>query len=295
MGQTLQAIIGADNGPWNATLLNRGSAIVYTGSETFVATFSRGGEEASLFTPAVAWVTPSLGIIKLSLSASQTAALDPGVYVLQIFVVSGGLKVPGFDGRVELLPTVGTVAPGLTWCSEADMLLRSDVIRSLQGGRGANDATGLLLQRVEATAERSRHLVTRYDPQAGFIKVRQNVLDPFVQSMDVPSPLAVPLSKQDLTTALATVGGIVLEAALRDIIARDAISLLLRRQATSGNARSYLEEAEAQSAMADERFKCYRAQIVTASPIVSPSPIGPISNFLVGTHECILLPAGTAP
>jgi hypothetical protein len=283
------------------TLLNGGVVLSYPDSAALDASVWRGGGEASLFSPAVAWSLPAAGAFTLAISAGQTTNLEAGSYRLQVGVTVGGVRSLAFDGPIEVTDTVGTVAPAMTWCAADDMLLYSDQIRSLQSSRGA-DVTGFLAQRGQATSKRSRAMVNRYRPRNGFVRVRQNQMDPILDTMDVPNPTAVPPSKADLTTALATLGGIVLEEKIVEIVARDAIALVLRRQATSANARAYLEEAEAQVAMADDLFRCYQAQVITATPIGvgvvvtiegTPTSAG-FSNFLID-HDCVILPEGTAP
>lgn len=286
MGHSLRVISGADGGPWTSTLMNDGVVVSYPGTATFDASVWRGGDEAPLFAPAVDWIDSTMGTFRVFIPASFTAALEEGTYRIQIFVDSAGVRSEAFDGFLEILSTTGGVTPSITWCDQSDVLLYSSTVSDLQAKRQTNDASGFLLQRVQATAKRSRMLVKRYMPRLGFVKVRQNTLDPFLDSMDIPSATAVPPSKFDLTAAFGRVGGIVLEEQLREIVARDAISLILRRQATTS--MPYRQEAEAQEAMADEIFKCYQAQVVTAAPI------GGNTNFLIDM-DCIVLPAGISP
>lgn len=258
MGQTLQVIAGTDGGPWQSTLLNEGVPVSFPDAATFSSTVSRGGEEASIFSPTVAWISAVAGTFTISVAAGQTAALDVGFYTMQVFVLNAGLKQAAFDGQLEILPTVGTVTAPVAWCSYEDLLLYSDQIKALRA-RGGVDVTGFLGQRAKETSELSRDIVLRYRPTPGFVRVRSNTMNPVV-GMDVASPTAVAPSKADLTAALAA-GGLILETKLREIVARRTIALIFSRQETGGNAQVYRQESIDQRAMADELFRCYQAQV----------------------------------
>jgi hypothetical protein len=289
VGQTLKVVQGADI-KWNTVFYNAGVPVSYVSNATFTATVSRGAEEASLFSPTVTWINSTLGSASLAIGAAQTASLDPGIYNLLILIVAGGLSYEAFNGQLEILPNVGSITPPIVWCDESDVVLYWNQGLALQPSRLTNDATGFLLQRIEATQKVSRMLVVRYNPMPGFTLTRQNTVDSIV-GMDVATPSAVPPSKYDLTQAVNATGGIVLEEKLREIVARRAIALLMRRQATGGSGREYMAEAEAQVAMSDMIFECYEAQMVSAYQIPLLSGI---TNFLIHCN-CIVLPPGTSP
>lgn len=283
MGQTLRIIAGSD-ATWATTLLNEGAPVSFPSNATFAATVSRGGEEASLFTPTVTWTNSSLGQVTLSIAAAQTESLDAGVYVLQVFVLGGGTRTAAFDGSLEVLPTVGSVTPPVAWCSYEDLLLYSDQIKAVRAAKGV-DVTGFLSQRAKETSELSRDIVLRYNPFYGFVRVRSNVVNLGCGSMDVASPTAVAPSKADLTNALAA-GGLILETKLREIVARRTVALIFSRQETGGNAQVYRQESMDQRAMADELFWRYQAQVDLDNDGM------PDALFDKGV---ILLPEGTAP
>ncbi len=269
-------------------LLNAGVLVPYLAGATLDASVWPGAGEGILFTPTVAWTNPADPTQGLTLvvSSTQSASVGPGRYRLQVGVTAMGVRSLAYDGELQVSDTPGSVPAPLTWCSAADMLLYSDVIGNLRARRDVEDATGFLLQRGQATSKLARMIVKRLDYHSMMVFTRQNTLDPILQTFDVPTPFAAIPSKTDVTTTLATPGGIVLEEQLREIAARMAIALVLRRQATSNVA--YRQEAEAQEAMADDLFAKYQAQIVTASPI------GGNTNFLVD-QNVIILPTGTAP
>lgn len=271
----------------NTTLMNNGVVVSYSDTPTIDAAVWVGGDEAALFAPTMTVISATLGTISLAISAAQSSATFEGTYRLQVGVTDGAVRSVAYDGFLVVLPSTGDVVPTIVWCQESDMILRSTAIRSMQTTRQTNDATGFLLQREEATLEWTRRIVKRYNPRPGFILTRQNTVD-IISGQDVALPGALAPSKEDLTTALSTFGGIVLEAQLRQIVARYAIALVLRRQATGASSRDFVMEADAQEKMAEDLFNCYQANIVTAAPI------GGNTNFLIDA-DCIILPAGTAP
>lgn len=283
MGQTLRIIAGSD-AAWATTLLNEGQPVSFPSNATFAATVSRGGEEASLFTPTVTWVNSSLGQVTLAIAAAQTASLDPGMYVLQVFVVSGGARTAAFDGSLEVLPTVGSVTPPVFWCSAEDLYLYSDQIKALRASKGA-DLTNFLAQRAKETSELSRDLVLRYEPNAAFTMTRHNTPNPVLGTLDWVEPDTTPPSKAALTAALAGTG-LVLETKLREIVARRTIALIFSRQETGGNAQVYRQESIDQRDMADALFRCYQAQVDLDGDGIPDALFG---------KDVILLPSGTAP
>lgn len=273
---------------YSTTLYNAGEVVAFASDATLDAVAWPGGDEAAVIAPTVAWVSSSAGTLTLAISSGQSAGVADGVYRIQVGVTpSGGARVLAFDGTLTVLNTASNVSPPIVWCQESDMLICSSTIKSLLGRPEVNDATGFLLQRVWATQLVARKIVTRYMPRPGFVLTRQNTMDPIV-GQDLAIPTAVPPSKNDLTASTNTNGGIVLEERLREIVARTAVGLVLRRQSTGGNGKDYVAEAEAQEGMAMDVFHCYQAQMVSASPI------GGNSNFLIDM-DCIILPAGTSP
>lgn len=270
------------------TLYNAGEVVSFASNAMLDAAVWPGGTEGVAFIPGVAWISAPGGTFTLAISAAQSSAVADGVYRLQVGVTpSGGARVLAFDGTLTVKTTASSASPPIVWCQESDMLICSSTIKSLAARTDVNDATGFLLQRVWATQLIARKIVTRYTPRPGFVLTRQDVMDPIV-GLDVALPTAIPPSKYDLTQAVNTNGGVMLEERLREIVARTAVGLVLRRQSTGGSGKDYVAEAEAQESMAMDVFRCYQAQMSSAAPI------GGNSNFLIDM-DCIILPAGTSP
>lgn len=271
------------------TLYNNGSIVGFTSADVLDSSVWGSGNAPVSIVPVVDWISAPGGTLTLFISPGQSAFIAPGIYRMQVGVTpAGASRLIAYDGILEVLATVGAIAAPIVWCDDSDVLLYATSPLSLQAVKAANDATGFLTQRANATSKLLRRIIKGYNPRFGFVRTRMNTPDPITQELDVVVPGSVYPSKADLTTALNTPGGIVLEEQLREIIARHAISLILRRQATGGSGDKYAAEAAAQESMAEEQYHCYQAQMVSASPI------GGNTRFLIDM-DCIILPAGTAP
>lgn len=272
---------------WDTTLKNNGAVVPFDPADALDASVWRGQQEASLFSPAVAWVDATEGTLSLSIGANQTTTLDKGVYRIQVGVTADGARVLAYDGTLELADTVGSEAVRVPYCTERDMRRYYDQIDMLINRFG--DTTGFLDVRVDVSDEIDRRLIKRYNPRFGFVKVRGNAINPASGSMDVASPTAIAPSKKDLTDALAA-GGLIVERDLREIAARRAIADILDRQEVEG-ANGYRTEAQAMRDRADRIWTTYQAQVVfdgTAYVQASTYPAALIDM------DVILLPVGTA-
>ncbi len=272
-------------------LLNNGVPLSYTSSATLDASVWPGGNEPASFSPSVAWITPASATLTLVITAAQSASVDQGKYRMQVGVTVSGVRSLAYDGWLLVGSEPGSTAYFQPWATVEDMRLSSTTIDTLLNKQA--DITNFLGQLVEASLEILRWIVLRYNPRPGYTLVRMNVPD-IISGLDVAMPGAVPIGKYLLTQCLNTVGGIVLEAKLRRMVAKYAIALVLRRQATGGNAEVYRKEADACMQWVLDTFEDYQAIIYSATPVVSPSPIGAIQNFLIDA-DCVLLPSGTSP
>jgi hypothetical protein len=175
----------------------------------------------------------------------------------------------------------------LVWCDESDLVLYWDQTETVFNN--LNDTAGFLLERGRVTANCFRDIVTRYMLQPGQDKTRHLVPDPIVGFDWHDSAYTAP-TQTDVTTALNTPGGIVLEARLREIVARRSLAMIMKRQMVASGSSAYRQTAIDMMGAADEIFHCYRANIITAVPLG-----GGASQFLIGTNDCLILPPGTSP
>lgn len=104
----------------------------FQGTETLAATISTGGTDAALLTLTPTWAagqtTGSYGVVDVTLTSVQTAALEPGYYVLQVYlsgdtaalawsllsVVAAAGQDPSYDWLVQPAEVLGLVSDLVT-------------------------------------------------------------------------------------------------------------------------------------------------------------------------------------
>jgi hypothetical protein len=283
VGQTLEVVAGSDRS-WGTTLRSaEGVALTFGPADALDASVGRGGGEGTLFAPAVAWVDAPAGAVRLSVSAAQTAAVDPGEYRLLIGVTAGGARSIAFDGILRVDSGVGIDAAPMVWCTLQDMFRHSSQLRTIHAEASRRAPTDFLDERGFATAEVRRKILLRYDPQSGLPRVRRTTPDPIL-GFDVPDRAAAVPTPAEISASLAVAGGLVLEPTIREIVARRAVADVLERQSSSS--RDARDDARMHRDEADRLFKCYWAQVDT--------DLDGTADLLVH-RNVILLPPGTAP
>lgn len=282
MGQTLEVVAGSDRA-WRTTLKNEGVALAFDPAAALDASVGRGGGEGTLFAPAIAWVDAAAGTVQMSVSAAQTAAVDPGEYRLLIGVTAAGARSIAFDGTLRVDSGIGTDAAPMVWCTLQDMFRHSSQLRTIHAEANRRAPTDFLDERGFATAEVKRRILLRYDPRAGMARVRRATPDPIL-GYDVPDPTATVPTPAQVSAWIGVVGGLVLEPTIREIVARLAVADVLERQSSSS--RDARDDARLFRDDADRLFKCYWAQIDT--------DLDGTADLLV-RRDVILLPPGTAP
>lgn len=288
--------VGADSAVWdgravagfglglNATALNAGLAVAHAPGDPLDAAIWRGQAEAALVAPGVAWVSAPDGTLALTVAGQTTAALDPGLYRLQVGVTAGGVRSLLYDGTIELLEAPGTGMLRVPYVTGRDLLSWYDQLGTLQTIRGG-DAT-FLQQRAEASDEFDRDLVVRYDPRPGFVRTRRATPES-VLGHDVPDPTATPPSPAQLSAAVRR-GGVIVDRNVREMVSKMAIARVLDRQEVSGASNQYRQHAAALRAAADALWSTFDIQVDTSNPLDGTA------DLLVG-RDVILLPPGTAP
>lgn len=94
----------------------------YTNAATLACSAGYGDTRAAAFAPSVAWDTPSAGTITLTISGSDTATVDPGLYRLYLSITSNGKTRKAQIAFVRLYAVPGATAASATYCSFDDML-----------------------------------------------------------------------------------------------------------------------------------------------------------------------------
>lgn len=283
MGQSLKIVRGFDGG-WKSVLKNEGVITPYPPDAPFDAKVWRGGDEATLFSPVASWIDSNQATFQMVIAGAQTTGLDPGLYRMQIGVMSG-VHVPAFDGTLEIVESPGVGTLRSPYVTGRDLLFWYDQLETLQTIKGG-DAT-FLTQRVQASDQFDRDLIDCYNRLIRMqVKVRGTVLDPILGTFDVPDPRAVVPTPKQFTDIVAR-NGVVADVNLREMISKWAIANILERQEVTQR-NTFREEAMVFRARVSELWNTYDIQIDTTNPLDG------IVEMLV-RREITMIPTGSAP
>lgn len=263
------------------SLRNNGQALAFDPLDPLEAVVWRGDDAADLFFPDVAWSSAPDGTLTLAVRAGDTAGLEPGRYSLRVGVTAQGFRMLAYDGVIQIEGSPGSDAPRVPYVTGRDLTFYYD-----QNGTFHNDESdqaAFLRQRVDASDEFDRMLVTRYMARPGFARRRFPDYDPDL-GYDRPDPTLAPPTRAQLTDWLKA-GGLVVEQKAREIVARMALFLILDRQETESQ-NVYRQHAQEQRARAAELWAGYQAQI--------DADLDGIADWLIGI-DATFLPAGAAP
>jgi hypothetical protein len=269
MGQTLKIKAGFDR-TWDGTLRaqDTGLPTPYPPDATFDAAVARGVGEPTLFAPTLTWIDSSAGTFRISIAASQTAGLDPGVYILQAGVSSGGIRSEAFDGQLEITGVPGSITLRTPYVTAADLAFFYPLLRTIQAYR--EDDAGFLSRRALASDEFDRTFLERYKhmEKPGFVKRRRPQMETVAGlGFDVADPSAVPPTNAEMAGYLAA-GGLLLGSTprqapreVREIVSKIAIADLLEGQETTGGRNPYRDEAPVMRAEVEKLWRDYDIQV----------------------------------
>lgn len=268
MGQTIRAKAGFDLSA-DGTLRRGGMVTPYPPDATFDSAVARGVGEPTLFSPAVTWVDSSAGTFRVSIARASTAGLDPGVYILQVGVTSGGIRSEAFDGQLEITGVPGTMVLRVPYVTAADLAVFYPLLKTIQAYR--EDDAGFLTRRALATTEFDRAFLEKYRhmEKVGFVSRRRPEMETLIGlGFDVPDPTAVPPTNDQMKSYLDA-GGLRLGTApdrevpreVKEIVSKIAIADLLEGQETGGGRNPYRDEADRMRAEAMRLWEKYDIQI----------------------------------
>jgi hypothetical protein len=162
MAITIDCVAGSDAGK-TLTLTDRnGDAVTtYTDATTLAAECWSGDDQASLFSPAVAWVDSSAATLRIECSAAQTADLAPGRYPILLEVTTTGQTVKRVAAYLEVAAAPGTAEAPPVYGTFLEMLRFAPWIGDLQG---EGDTAGFLDQRARARSYLDDAIVNRDRP-----------------------------------------------------------------------------------------------------------------------------------
>lgn len=264
---------GADM-DWALTLSANGieSATGFTGADTPAVSVWPGGSRSPLSPSplAVEWINPSRSTVKLSALSARTAGLIPGMYAVELTVLTaGGRKIAAGVLQLVIEQTAGTEAapPVYGPDDDGDLAMHFPAIRRLAR---ETDQTGFRAQRAEARAYLDNLIVQRYRPLA-------NGRDAFGAGpgtfggfggfgaggagwgWDYSRDTAP--SKQMATWLAAN--GLKVTLTVRRLVAYYALWLILGGQVESKGDTGYSAQASKFLALFDAEIRNYRAEIDT--------------------------------
>jgi hypothetical protein len=146
----IEASLGADVGPLTLQLrgLHSGLAIdSYASAATLACACWPGDDRAASFAPTVAWSDAANGQVSLTIAGSDTAALGPGDYALELSITASGRTVKRRFGVLRLVATPGDADPPAAYGSLDDMLREAPFLRDLAADA---DQAGFAEQRGQA-------------------------------------------------------------------------------------------------------------------------------------------------
>jgi hypothetical protein len=136
------------------TLASGLSAVIWAGDDTAV-----------LATPAVSWLNPAVGTIKLTISAGNLAPTEPGTYHLVVKITDDARVFTAFDGYIAVDPAPGVASAGPVYCDFRDMLTYYAAVGQLQA---ASDQAGFAEARARARTWFDNAILRRYVPSNQF-------------------------------------------------------------------------------------------------------------------------------
>lgn len=269
MGQTLRIKAGFDR-TWKTVLLAQetGLPTPYPSDATFDCAVARGVGEPTLFSPTLTWNAgaggSAAGAFLIFIASGQTANLDPGTYILQAGVTSGGIRSEAFDGQLDVTGVPGTMTLRIPYVTAADLAIFYPKVQTFQAYR--EDDAGFLTRRALASDEFDRCFLERYKhmDKPGFVKRRLTSMSAVV-GFDVSDPTAAPPTNAQMKGYLDA-GGLVVAREVKEIVSKIAIADLLEGQETGGSGRNpYRDEAPVMRAEVERLWREYDIQVDTNS------------------------------
>lgn len=135
---------------WQVSLFDSDEDAVtaFTSSATLVGKVWPGDDQAATFTPTCTWIDATAGTLKLSIGASQTTSVTPGVYHALITVAEGGKTYTGWRGTIQIRGVLGSATAPTAYCTLQDMQALCGWIEKLQNE--CSDQSGFAEQRHAA-------------------------------------------------------------------------------------------------------------------------------------------------
>lgn len=134
---------------------------------TLAASISFGAGRAAIVLPSIEWLDLDAWTATLTVTAEQTAALEPGFYRLYVTVDVDGQILPVFDGMIRLTGSPGTAdEPGPAYCSMRNVRAVASWIDNLITAEDLGLSTDLAEHRARARTRLEDAIVAAYRPSS---------------------------------------------------------------------------------------------------------------------------------
>jgi hypothetical protein len=276
MGQTLKIKAGYDR-TWKSTLLaqDTGLPTPYPPDATFAVAVARGVGEPTLFAPTGVWDDDRGGsaaaAFNLIISRTQTAGLDPGIYIIQGGVWSGGILSEAFDGQLEITGVPGAMSLRSPYVTARDLAIFHPLLKTIQSYQ--EDDADFLMRRSLASDEFDNRFLEYYKhmDKVGFVKRRRPEMEKVAGlGFDVADPTADPPTPSEMAGYLADDGlklgtgpNREVPRQVKEAVCKIAIADLLEGQETASARNSYRDEAADMRLEVDKLWRGYDIQVDT--------------------------------
>lgn len=273
---TLSQVLGTTRS-WQITARVNHQPIINTfvPGDALSAKVFAGDGQPTLFSPTVAWITPSAGTIKLTIAAAQLAGagITPGIYRIQVVVTPTSDAEPRavLDGRIELTATSGSASAPTAYVSASELLDYAPTLETIQDRE--HDMEGFAEQRHLARRETDRRILNAYRPVPGrswrYVNPDGTAPGPYLRMVDSGPAGAVAPSNADLKGYLDA-GALDVSQDVAEFNARWAAALVYEAQVQGGTqaVNPYAELARLNRAMAEAAWNDAVIELATTGGAV---------------------------
>ena len=147
--------------------------LAYTGSEPLAAVCWPGDAQATVFSPAVAWVTAP-NKISLTITSANLAAVEPGIYQIRVLCGTAPNAHVVAETQVSVLPAPGAGITYQAYCSMEDLRTLFPGIDQL---KTSDDLSGFQQQRSLASEWLNAMVLSKFPGNADLaLLISQNKL-----------------------------------------------------------------------------------------------------------------------
>jgi hypothetical protein len=237
---------------WLVQLANASGTVGgFSSGDTFECVVWEGSDSAALFSPTAAWVDTLNGQASITVGASQTAALAPGVYPLELTVITaaGSLRLPAASCWLSLTSSPGSDTLPPVYGSYDDL-------ETYGGGawlptlRRAEGLSNFMQERGKARQWLDTMIVRKFRPWSGRTIHWSDTS--IVGPPDARNPVIRDYLSADYTAGVALPNGFTLSAGqtvlmvtdrIREMIACKALEYICRQRMTFAETDVYPSRA----------------------------------------------------